>query len=167
MCILLQLKRFSVKNNWFTSKEIQNRYISSKMLGSLPNPIFGCSASSTLVLSRMCLGVLPLGSGHMRWQETTPWDLSSEHSRPWVFKKWPTVHGIWQFASLLGHQFDYVRLVRWTHRHAACDQTWSTAQHPPSVWICNILFIAVCAVTLIKGLRGSLVNSVGLYALLH
>lgn len=42
-----------------------------------------------------------------------------------------------------------------------------TAQHPPSVWIGNILSIVVPVVTLIKGRRGSLVDSRGLYALLH
>ena len=57
-----------------------------------------------------------------------------------------------------GTSLNYIRLVQGTNHHAACDQpSQQPGIHPVD---CNVLFIVVCLVTLIKGLQGSLVQLV-------
>lgn len=57
-----------------------------------------------------------------------------------------------------GTSLNYIRLVQGTNHHAACDQPrQQPGIHPVD---CNVLFIVVCLVTLIKGPQASLVRLV-------
>lgn len=62
------------------------------------------------------------------------------------------------FPIRSGTSLNYIRLVQGTNHHASCDQpSQQPGIHPLD---CNVLFIVVCLVTLIKGLQGSLLQLV-------
>ena len=117
----------------------------------LSNPIPGC-------LEHPGLSGLTLGSGHIQCRKaarcTYPVnilkpDCSRSDQRSVTSNNLP-IHS--------GTSLNYIRLVQGTNHHASCDQpSQQPGIHPVD---CNVLFIVVCLVTLIKGLQGSLVQLV-------